>query len=181
MSALYPTAVVLTNSHPYGGTDMMARSLAAALAANGYDAQVVNINEPDLRRRLPLLRDPGVALMITTGTLPLGLQIDGTPLWRLVDGATDFVAYIIDAWPYDFVRVAPVRDFLQDWATRPNLHVASLECNDARLIGERAHYFPTGAYSAPWRSGPKAFADRLMIWASANKELAVSPLHDAFE
>lgn len=181
MSALYPKAVVLTNSHPYGGTDMMARSLAAALAANGYDTEVVNISDPDLRRHLPLLRDPDVKLMITTGTLPLGLQIDGAPLWRLVGEATDFITYIIDAWPYDHVRVAPVRDFLADWAVRPNLHVASLEANDARLIGARAHYFPTGAYSAPWRTGPQAFPDRLMIWASANRELAVSPLHDAFE
>ena len=181
MSALYPKAVVLTNSHPYGGTEMMARSLAAALQANGYESHVVNINEPDLRRHLPLLQDPELALMITTGALPLGLQIDNRPLWRLVPERVDFIAYVIDAWPYDYVRVAPFRDFLRDWAERPNLHLASLEANDARLIGTRAHYFPTGAYSAPWRCGPKAFPDRLMIWASANKELAITPLHDEFE
>jgi hypothetical protein len=181
MITLYPKAVVLTNSHPFGGTDMMALSLAAALQANGYEAHVVNINDADLRRHLPTLQDPQVELMITTGTLPLTLQIDQMPLWRVVAGKTDFVAYIIDAWPYDYVRVASCRDFLNDWTRMPNLHVASLERNDAGLIGQRAHYFPTGAYSAPWRRGPKAFGDRLMIWASANKELAVTRFHDDFE
>jgi hypothetical protein len=181
MITLYPKAVVLTNTHPFGGTDMMARSLAAALQANGYEAQIVNINDPDLRRHLPTLQDPHAELMITTGTLPLTLQIDQTPLWRLVPAETDFIAYLIDAWPYDYVRVAACRDFLNDWTRMPNLHVASLERNDARLIGERAHYFPTGAYSAPRRRGPKAFGDRLLIWASANKELAVTRFHDDFE
>ena len=181
MINLYPKAVVLTNSHPFGGTEMMARSLAAALLANGYEAHVVNINDPQLNRHLPILQDPGVELMITTGTLPLTLQIDQVPLWRAVGAHTDFIAYIIDAWPYDYARVPPCRDFLGDWARMPNLHVASLERNDARLIGDRAHYFPTGAYSAPWRRGPKAHPDRLMIWASANKELAVTQFHDGFE
>jgi hypothetical protein len=181
MIRLYPKAVVLTNSHPFGGTDMMARSLAAALQANGYEAHVVNISDPDLKRHLAVLQDPDVELMITTGTLPLTLQIDHTPLWRLIPTHTDFITYIIDAWPYDHVRVPPCRDFLHDWTRMPNLHLASLERNDAQLIGARAHYFPTGAYSAPWRRGPKAHPDRLMIWASANKELAVSPLHDEFE
>jgi len=32
----------------------------------------------------------------------------------------------------------------------------------------------TGAYAAPRRRGPKAHPDRLMIWGSANKELAVT-------
>jgi hypothetical protein len=160
---------------------MMARSLAAALQANGYEAHVVNISDPDLRRHLPLLQDRDVELMITTGTLPLTLQIDQTPLWRRIGPHVDFITYIIDAWPYDPVRVPPLRDFLGDWERMPNLHLASLERNDARLIGARAHYFPTGAYSAPWRRGPKAHPDRLMIWASANKELAVTPLHDEFE
>jgi hypothetical protein len=152
MITLYPKAVVLTNSHPFGGTDMMALSLAAALQANGYEAHVVNINDADLRRHLPTLQDPQVELMITTGTLPLTLQIDQMPLWRVVAAKTDFVAYIIDAWPYDYVRVASCRDFLNDWTRMPNL-----------------------------RRGPKAFGDRLMIWASANKELAVTRFHDDFE
>jgi hypothetical protein len=181
MIKLYPNAVVLTNSHPFGGTEMMARSLAGALLTNGYDPLVVNINDPDLQRYLPILQHRDVELMITTGTLPLMLQIDQTPLWRVVPPQTDYIAYVIDAWPYDYVRVAACRDFLNDWTRMPNLHVASLERNDARLIGARAHYFPTGAYSAPRRRGPKEHPDRLMIWASANKELAVTALHDEFE
>jgi len=181
MITLYPKAVVLTNSHPFGGTDMMARSLAAALLANGYESHIVNISDSDLKRHLPILQDRGVELMITTGTLPLTLQIDQTPLWHVIPARADFITYIIDAWPYDYVRVPSCRDFLRDWAQMPNLHVASLERNDSRLIGERAHYFPTGAYSAPWRLGPKAYPDRLMIWGSANKELAISEFHDDFE
>ena len=31
------------------------------------------------------------------------------------------------------------------------------------------------------RRGPKQHADRLMIWGSANKELAVTPVHNQFE
>jgi hypothetical protein len=181
MINLYPKAVVLTNSHPFGGTEMMARSLASALAANGYEAHIVNISDGDLNRHLPVLRDPELALAITTGTLPLSLQINQTPLWRVIPATADFITYIIDAWPYDHVRVPFLRDFLADWKTQPNLHVADLERNDAGLIGARAHYFPTGAYSAPRRREPKANPDRLMIWASANKELAVTPIHDAFE
>jgi len=181
MIKLYPNAVVLTNSHPFGGTEMMARSLAGALLTNGYDPLVVNINDPDPQRYLPILQHRDVELMITTGTLPLMLQIDQTPLWRVVAPQTDYIAYVIDAWPYDYVRVAACRDFLNDWTRMPNLHVASLERNDAQLIGARAHYFPTGAYSAPRRRGPKEHPDRLMIWASANKELAVTALHDEFE
>jgi hypothetical protein len=178
---LYPKAVVLTNSHPYGGTEMMARSLRAGLAANGYDAYVVNVNDADLAQHLPLIRDPDVEFMITTGTIPLTLQMDNAPLWRQVPAHVDFVTYIIDAWPYDYVRVPSLRDFLRDWETMPNLHVAGLEYNDARLIGPRAHYFPTGAYSAPARREPKNRGDRLMIWASANKELSVTGIHDEFE
>jgi hypothetical protein len=181
MIKLYPKAVVLTNSHPFGGTEMMARSLAAALLANGYEAHVVNINDAHLNRHLPILQDPEVELMITTGTLPLALAIDQIPLWRAVPADTDFITYIIDAWPYDYVRVPSCRDFLRDWAQMPNLHVASLERNDSLLIGDRAHYFPTGAYAAPRRRGPKAHPDRLMIWGSANKELAVTRFHDGFE
>jgi len=181
MITLYPKAVVLTNRHPFGGTDMMARSLASALLANGYEPSIVNLNDPDLNRHGAVLLDPQVALMITTGTLPLTLQVNQVPLWRSIAPHADFVTYVIDAWPYDYVRVPAFRDFLDDWARTPNLHVASLERNDARLIGSRAHYFPTGAYSAPFRRGPKAHPERLMIWASANKELAVTELHDAFE
>jgi hypothetical protein len=180
MNALYSKAVVLTNSHPFGGTEMMARSLAAALLANGYDPTVVNINDADLQRHEALLRDPEVALMITTGTLPLALQVDGKPLWRAIRPQTDFVTYIIDAWPYDFVRVPSCREFLQDWGRAANLHLASLERNDAELIGPRAHYFPTGAYSAPRRRGAKTHPDRLMIWASVAQELAVSEFDDDF-
>ena len=51
MIKLYPKAVVLTNHHPFGGTEMMARSIASALVANGYDAQVLNINDHDTRAR----------------------------------------------------------------------------------------------------------------------------------
>jgi len=181
MITLYPTAVVLTNSHPYGGTEMMARSLASALLANGYAATIVNMNDAELNRHVPVLLDPALALVITTGTVPLSLELNGVPLWRAVPAQTDFITYIIDAWPYDYVRVPPLRSFLEDWKTQPNLHMAGLEYNDACLIGARAHYMPTGAYSAPAPRGPRESPDRLMIWASANKELSVTAIHDGFE
>lgn len=182
MIQMYPKAVVLTNRHPYGGTEMMAQSLAGALNNNGYDARVLNIEaRGDLDVLAGLLNDPHLALLMTTGTVPLQLEVNQVPIWRAVASAVQFVTYIIDVWPYDFVRVDACRRFMSDWQHAPNLHVASVEANDARLIGRRAHYFPTGAYPAPRRQGPKQHPQRLMIWGSANKELAVTPVHGQFE
>ncbi|MEO8835837.1 MAG: hypothetical protein ABI364_03770 [Caldimonas sp.] len=181
MIQMYPRAVVLTNRHPFGGTEMMAQSLASALDANGYDSHIVSIDDESFGKLRGLLQDPQLALVITTGTLPLQIASGGVPIWRAVPADVPFITYVIDAWPYDAVRVEPFRRFLGDWQELPNLHVASLEANDARLIGPRAHYMPTGAYPAPRRRGPKLHADRLFVWASANKELAVTPVHSAFE
>lgn len=182
MIHLYPKAVVLTNRHPYGGTEMMAQSLAAALSNHGYDARVVDIEaRADLDALVGLLRDPHLELVITTGTVPLQLQVDRAPIWHAVAPTVQFVMYIIDVWPYDFVRVEACRRFIADWPQRGNLHVASVEANDARLIGPRAHFLPTGAYPAPRRRGAKLYPQRLMIWGSANKELAVTPVHSQFE
>jgi hypothetical protein len=181
MIQMYPKAVVLTNNHPFGGTTMMAQSLVSALDANGYDAQVVNISDRSLENLRPLLNDSRLELIMTTGTVPLTVQVGGQPIWRVLPTKTQFITYIIDAWPYDYVRVESCRAYLSDWQTRPNLHVVSLEANDALLIGPRAHYMPSGAYPAPYRSTPKAHPERLFMWASANKELAVSELHSEFE
>lgn len=181
MIRMYPKAVVLTAHHPFGGTEMMAQSLAFALNANGYDSRVVNMSDATLHTLPAALADPELALVMTTGTLPLGVTLDGRPVWRAIGPHTRFVVYIVDAWPYDAVRVAPFREFLLDWPGAANLHLAGLEGNDAPLIGARAHHMPTGAYPAPWRDGPKHHPDRIMVWASAHRELAVTALHDAFE
>jgi hypothetical protein len=181
MIQMYPKAVVLTNRHPFGGTEMMAQSLASALDANGYDSHIVSINDASFQGLSALLKDPQLALVMTTGTLPLQVAVGGVPIWRALAPGVQFITYIIDAWPYDAVRVEACRQFLDDWPRQPNLHLASLEANDARLIGPRAHYMPSGAYPAPRRSEPKLHPERLLIWASANKELAVTPVHDDFE
>ncbi len=181
MIQMYPKAVVLTNRHPFGGTEMMAQSLASALDANGYDSHIISINDATFEGLSALLKDPQLALVMTTGTLPLQVAVSGVPIWRALTPGVQFITYIIDAWPYDAVRVEACRQFLADWAATPHLHLASLEANDARLIGPRAHYLPSGAYPAPRRRGPKLHAGRLLVWASANKELAVTPVHDAFE
>jgi len=181
MIRMYPKAAVLTAHHPFGGTEMMAQSLAFALNANGYDTRVVNMSDASLQGLPRLLQDPDLRLVMTTGTLPLAIRLGELPVWRAVGPRVQFVTYVIDAWPYDFVRVAPMREFLQAWPSTPNLHLASLEGHDARLIGERAHHMPTGAYPAPWRTGPREHDGRLMIWASANKELSVTPIHGEFE
>jgi hypothetical protein len=181
MIQMYPKAVVLTNRHPFGGTDMMAQSLASALSANGYDPQIVTIEDDSFQGLNALLADPHLGLVMTTGTLPLQIKARQQPVWRAVAPNVQFITYIIDAWPYDFARVDACRAFLADWQHQPNLHLASLEANDARLIGPRAHYMPSGSYPAPRRQAPKENPGRLLVWGSANKELAVSPVHDAFE
>jgi hypothetical protein len=181
MIQMYPKAVVLTNRHPFGGTEMMAQSLASALDANGYDSHIVSIHDQTLQNLCALLKDPQLALVMTTGTLPLQVAVGGVPIWRAIAPEVQFITYIIDAWPYDAVRVEACRQYLGDWLKTPNLHLASLEANDARLIGPRAHYMPSGAYPAPRRRGPKQHPGRLLVWASANKELAVTPVHDGFE
>lgn len=181
MIRMYPKAAVLTAHHPYGGTEMMAQSLAYALNANGYDAAIFNINDESLQRLPALLQDGDLGLVMTTGTLPLGVRIGQTPIWEAIGPRVDFITYLIDAWPYDYVRVKPFRDYLAAHRRTPNLHLASLEGNDARLIGERVWHMPTGAYPAPWRRGAKAHPERLIMWASAHAELAVTPIHDDFE
>ncbi len=181
MIRMYPKAVVLTAHHPYGGTEMMGQNLVYALNANGYDAVLLSVSDQTAHRIPALMKDPDLRLVMTTGTLPLRLLIDETPVWKLVRPDVDFITYIIDAWPYDYVRVAQVREYVNAWQNQRNLHIASLEGNDAKLIGPRAHHMPTGAYGAPWRDEPKQHGDRLMIWASTHTELAVSPLHSAFE
>jgi hypothetical protein len=181
MIQMYPKAVVLTNRHPFGGTEMMAQSLASALDANGYDSHIVSIDDQTFHGLSALLKDPQLALVMTTGTLPLQVAVGGVPIWRALAPGVQFITYVIDAWPYDAVRVEACRQFMGDWTRLPHLHLASLEANDARLIGPRAHYMPTGAYPAPRRRGAKMHPGRLLVWASANKELAVTPVHDAFE
>ena len=181
MIRMYPKAVVLTARHPFGGTEMMAQSLSYALNANGYDTTIVNIHDASLQGLPALLADADLRLVMTTGSLPLGVTVDHRPLWTAIGPQVQFITYVIDAWPYDFVRVQGFRDYVRDWATNPQLHLASLEGNDAKLIGPRAHHMPTGAYPAPWRVGPKEHAGRLMIWASAHKELSVTRIHSEFE
>lgn len=179
---LFPKALVLTNTHHFAGTDIMARSLAAGLEANGFDTSIANVYDKDSQAMVQALLDPETALIITTGTLPLLVRINDQPIWRAIPPTTQFVTYIIDQWPYDHVRVEPFRQFMADWEAKvPNLHIASLEYNNAKLIGDRAYYFPTGAYGAPRRTAPKHYPDRLMIWASVKTELHVTPVHDEFE
>ncbi len=170
---LYPRAVVLTNAHPYGGTEMMARSLVAALELNGYEANVLNISHSNEAVNYKLLSAPDLALTISTGALPLNLGY-----WRQRPDVTH-IAYVIDQWPYDYVRVPGFRAFWEDRKTLPNLKLACLEKNNADLIG--AYYMPSGPYPAPRIKGPKKYPDRLMMWGSVGGELAVTPLHDDFE
>jgi hypothetical protein len=181
MIRMYPKAVVLTAPHQFGATEMMAQRLGYALNANGYDAQIISINDASLQGLPRILQDPDFRLIMTTGTMPLAITIDNRPVWEMIGPQAQFITYIIDAWPYDFVLVKPCRDYLQARRSNPNLHIASVEGNDSRLIGKGVHFMPTGAYPAPWLVGPKEYGDRLMIWASANKELAVSALHNEFE
>jgi hypothetical protein len=182
MIQMYPKAVVLTAHHPFGGTEMIAQSLRDALSSNGYDPHIVNISErASLDRLAGLLADPHLALLMSTGTLPLQIRLGGRPVWRALPEGVHFITYIIDAWPYDHVRVEGCRAYIEDWRGQAHLHLASLEANDARLIGPRAHYMPSGAYPAPHRQRPAQYPQRLFMWASANKELAVSTLHDEFE
>lgn len=181
MIRMYPKALVLTAHHHFGGTEMMAQSLAFALNANGYDARILNINDATLQALPGCLKDPDLALVMTTGTLPLGVQIDGRPVWSALPAAADFLVYIIDVWPYDAVRVPALREYLKAWRGSPRLHLACTEGTDARLIGPRAHHLPTGPYPARWRTGPKRHPDRIMLWGSAHKELAITQIHSDFE
>ena len=97
MIQMYPKAVVLTNRHPFGGTEMMAQSLASALDANGYDSHDRQHRRPDLPR--PAARcssDPQLALVMTTGTLPLQVAVGGVPIWRALAPGVQFITYVID-------------------------------------------------------------------------------------
>ena len=66
MIRMYPKAAVLTAHHPFGGTEMMAQSLSYALNANGYDVQIININDASLQALPRSLQDPDFRLIMTT-------------------------------------------------------------------------------------------------------------------
>ncbi|MBK8016229.1 MAG: hypothetical protein IPK20_05550 [Betaproteobacteria bacterium] len=81
---LFPKALVLTNTHHFAGTDIMARSLAAGLEANGFDTSIANVYDKDSQAMVQALLDPETALIITTGTLPLLVRINDQPIWRAI-------------------------------------------------------------------------------------------------
>ncbi len=170
---LYPKAVVLTNAHPYGGTEMMARALAAALNLHGYEASIANVDTTSAEDCVARLIDPDLRLVMTTGTLPLMARINGKRLWDALPHAT-FLPYIIDAWPHDYLRVPALCEYMEAKARgdNPCLQMACLEANNADLIG--AHYLPSGPYPAPWRDVKRN--GRLMVWGSVGGELAQADL-----
>jgi hypothetical protein len=90
MIQMYPKAVVLTNRHPFGGTEMMAQSLASALDANGDDSHIVSIDDQTFHGLSALLKDPQLALVMTTGTLPLQVAVGGVPIWRALAPGVQF-------------------------------------------------------------------------------------------
>ena len=123
MIQMYPKAVVLTNRHPFGGTEMMAQSLASALDANGYDSHIVSINDATFESLSALLKDPQLALVMTDRHAAVaGRRRWRADLARRPAPRCEFITYVIDAWPYDAVRVEACGPFMADWQRMPNLH-----------------------------------------------------------
>lgn len=178
-SRLHRRALVLSFRHPYGATEMMADSLAAALRLNGYQASTAILNTPTFQQDLAAgLSDPDLELVMCTGSWPLKLVVQsGVPLWRFLPDRVLFVVLVIDALPYDF-RMPFFVSFLQDYAGRGNLVAASFDRITAAILGRHARrkvfYMPHGGYLAPpLREAPR-HPDRLMLWASIEAELARS-------
>ena len=171
-------ALVLTFRHPYGATDMMAASIAAALKLNGYDATIATMYTSEFGQQLAsALSDSDLELVISTGVSPLKviLNQERTFLWRFIPKHVLFVTIIVDALPYDFKTSAFV-SFMDDFPRLDNLVIVSYEKNIAGILsafsGKKVYHMPTGATLVPFLREEPEHTDRLMFWGSVEAELA---------
>jgi len=111
--------LVLAPGHPDGVTMNFARALSNALRARGSEACEVDVST-EWASQFPPHRLERLAGVITIGSVPLELRIDGVRFHRVVK--CPVYMYLLDTPIYDLARIPAAREFISDaW-------------NDERLI-----------------------------------------------
>jgi len=169
-----PKALIIGFEHPYNAIQMMADRIAAALVEQGYAPATAMIGNENLPDQLSAINDPSLELIIFLGSIPLNLQVNKMHIWRFIPKNVKCIEIILDSLPYDF-RIPGFVNYLNDFTTSPNYHLASFEGNIAKTLteftGKNVFHLHSGAYTIAQKTSPKKHPDRLMFWGSIGAEL----------
>jgi hypothetical protein len=170
-------ALVIGFIHPFNAIKMMADSIGAALALNGYKVTIATIGEEGFNREIEVINDKKLELIFCLGSIPLDLLLNGKRLWDFVGTNVQIIELVLDSLPYDF-RILGFSDFVRDYSSRKNLSMASFEGNIANMLssktGKTVHHMYPGFYAVPLIGRPKKFPDRLFFWGSVETELGIT-------
>jgi hypothetical protein len=170
-------ALVIGFIHPFNAIKMMANSIGAALALNGYKVTIATVGEEGFNREMEVINDKKLELIFCLGSIPLDLLLNGKRLWDFVGTNVQIIELVLDSLPYDF-RILGFADFVRDYSSRENLSMASFEGNIAKILTSKTsktvHHMCHGFYGAPLIERPKKFPDRLFFWGSVETELGIT-------
>ncbi|MEY8878093.1 MAG: methyltransferase domain-containing protein [Leptothrix sp. (in: b-proteobacteria)] len=171
------TWVVLTPAHDDGVTQNFAEAIADGLRARGERAIVMDLADraPERLAATPAARLAGV---ITIGSVPLALAINGVPLHRAL--ACPVYMYLLDSPVYDLARVPATRQFIADaWqddrlvpvlAERSYLEL--MRAGARPLLPPQSRYLPFAAFPAQQAiSGGVQDQPRLLVIGTLGREL----------
>ncbi len=145
--------LVFAWKHHLRAIENVADAMVAGLRTVGVDARTVVL--PDgLDEVKELLVQPLAGVLALT-TMPLTVEINGTPLHRMVNSPV--WVYFLDAPIYDLARVAPARVFCTDAQTDPRLVPVSPEAGYLRLLGTvgTGGFWGSQARHLPFASFPR--------------------------
>ena len=176
-----PKALIIGFDHPYKAIQMMADRVAAALVEQGYVPATAMIGDTNFPNQLSAINDSSLELIIFLGSIPLNLQINGMPIWKFIPKNVKCIEFILDSLPYDF-RIPGFVNYLNDFTTSPNYHLASFEGNIAKTLteftGKNVIHLHCGAYTISRKTSSKKHSDRLMFWGSIGTELGQNDATD---
>ena len=176
-----PKALIIGFVHPYKAIQMMADRIAAALVEQGYAPATAMIGDKNLPNQLSAINDSSLKLIIFLGSIPLNLHINKMHIWKFIPKNVKCIEIILDSLPYDY-RIPGFVNYLNDFATSPNYHLASFEGNIAKTLteftGKNVFHLHHGAYTIAKKTSPKKNSDRLMFWGSIGAELGKNDATD---
>jgi hypothetical protein len=170
--------LVITIRHPDKVTENFADQLVAGLAAHGRRAHVA-VHGPELGAQLAAVPLAELGGVIAIGPLPLGIQVGGQPLYRLL--RCPFHFYVLDTLLYDIARFPVAAQFIAEAWDDPRLVPVFAEkatrdawCTGAApLAPPHSLYVPFAAFPEP--PGPRPAVPvqrRLVVVGSIGTELA---------
>jgi hypothetical protein len=170
--------LVLTPPHHDQVTTNFAREIATALIGEGQAARLINA-DGNLSEQLGGVALDQLAGVITIGTLPLSLRLDGGWLHQRL--RCPVYAYFLDSPIYDIARVPAARQFIQDAWSEPRLvpllaersYLQLLGGGEAPLLPPQSRYMPFAAFPSEARSANTPPAQRrLLVVGSLGQELS---------